>query len=118
MTGDEICERFHIPAKILEEYKSWGLCGAVRMAMEDWQYDDQDLERLGTIMALHDMGFQKEEAEAYMRLLLKGELTRRERMRMLNEKRSQTLAEIHFREKQLEHMDYLRHEMREGNHQT
>lgn len=63
MTGSEVCERFHIPEKILEEYKSWGLSGAVRLAMDNWQYDDMDLERLSLIMALHDMRFQKDEVE-------------------------------------------------------
>lgn len=114
MTESEVCERFHIPEKILEEYKCWGLCGAVRLAMDNWQYDDTDLERLSMIMALHDMGFQKDEVEIYMRLLIKGDITRRERMKMLDAKRSRTLDEIHLKEKQLEHMDYLRHEMRES----
>ncbi len=114
MTGSEVCERFHIPAKILEEYKSWGLCGAVRLAMDNWQYDDTDLERLSMIMALHDIGFQKDEVEVYMRLLIKGDITRRERMQMLDAKRNKTLDEIHLKEKQLEHMDYLRIEMRES----
>ena len=30
----------------------------------------------------------------------------------LNQKRSATLDEIHFRERQLERLDYLRHEIR------
>ena len=34
------------------------------------------------------------------------------RLRMLNQKRSATLDEIHFRERQLERLDYLRHELR------
>ena len=114
MTGEEVCKQYKIPMKILEEYRGWGLCGAVRMAMEDWQYDDRDLERLGLIMALHDMGFSAEEVEAYMRLLLNGPSTQRERLAMLNRRRSQTLDEIHLKEKQLARMDYLRHELRDG----
>ena len=32
-------------------------------------------------------------------------------MAMLNKRRGKTLDEIHFREKQIERMDYLRYEM-------
>ena len=67
MTKSEACERYRIPPEILSEYESWGLCGAVRQVMGDWQYDDQDLERLGMIMTLHDIGFSPEEVESYNR---------------------------------------------------
>lgn len=113
MTGNEVCERYQIPMKILKEYESWGLCSAVRVAMDNWQYDEQDLERLSTIMVLHDIGLSNVEIETYMKLLLIGESTCHERMRMLEKQRSKALDEIHFRERQLERMDYLRHEIRE-----
>ena len=76
--------------------------------------DDKDIERLEMIKALHDMGFQSTEVEVYMRLLIKGDMTRRERLQILNAKRSEMLDEIHLKERQLERMDYLRHEIR-GN---
>ena len=63
-------------------------------------------------MALHDMGFTSLEVETYMKLLLAGDSTKWERMKMLNEKRSQALDEIHLKEWQLERMDYLRNEIR------
>ena len=80
----------------------------------EWQYDDQDIERLSMIMTLHDIGFDKGEVEAYMRLMLEGEKTRQQRIEMLNQKRGRTLDEIHFKEKQIEYMDYLRYEMQNG----
>ena len=116
MTGEEVSRQYHIPVKILQEYAQWGLCGAVRIAMEDWQYDweygDSDLERLGMIMALHDMGFSPEDVETYMKLLIAGDSTKQQRMQMLNVLQSKTLDEIHLRERQLERMDYLRNEIR------
>ena len=57
MTIYEASERYQIPIEVLREYESWGLCGAVKKVMGDWQYDDQDLERLSMIMTLHDIGF-------------------------------------------------------------
>lgn len=108
MTIKEASERYQIPMEILKEYESWELCGAVKKVMGAWQYDDQDLERLSLIMTLHDIGFQKEEVEEYMRLLLEKDNSQQQRMQMLNKRRGVTLDEIHFREKQLERLDYLR----------
>ena len=95
ITGGEVCKQYGIPRKVLEEYRNRGLCGAVKLAMEDWRCDDRDLERLGTIMALHNMGFFTEEVETYMRLLLRGAVTEGERLAMLNKRWGQTLDEIH-----------------------
>ena len=112
MTIHEASQRYKIPIEVLREYESWGLCGAVKKVMGAWQYDDTDLERLSTIMTLHDIGFTTEEVETYMRLLLEQKDSDMARLRMLNQKRSTTLDEIHFRERQLERLDYLRHELR------
>ena len=114
MTIQEASECYQIPMHILREYESWGLCGAVKKVMGDWQYDDTDLERLSTIMTLHDIGFTTAEVEVYMRLLLEGEPSGAQRLRMLEEKRSAALDEIHFRERQLQRLDYLRHEIRKA----
>lgn len=114
MTKAEASARYQIPAEVLDEYERWGLCGEVKKVMGAWQYDDMDIERLSMIMTLHDIGFSNEDVEAYMRLMLAGDGTQKERLSMLNAKRSSTLDDIHLREKQLEHLDYLRFKMRGG----
>lgn len=111
MTMKEVSEHYNIPITLLKEYESWGLCGAGKKAVGAWQYDEQDLERLSMIMTLHGVGFDSSEVEAYMRLVLAGEDTRPKRIAMLNKKRGKTLEEIHFKEKQISSMDYLRYEM-------
>ena len=118
MTIQEASERYQIPMHILREYESWGLCGAVKKVMGQWQYDDTDLERLSTIMTLHDIGFTTDEVEVYMRLLLEGEPSCAQRLHMLEEKRSAALDEIHFKEHQLQRLDYLRHEIRRSHRRT
>ena len=75
------------------------------------QYDGEDLERLSTVMTLHDIGFTAEESETYMRLLLEQPDSEVKRLRMLEEKRRETLDAIHFQERQLQRLDYLRHEI-------
>ena len=112
MKSEEFSERYQIPMQILKEYESWQLCGAVRLVTDEWRYDNQDLERLSMIMALHDIGFSSEQVEIYMRMLLIGDSTKQSRLRMLGEIRSKALDEIHLREQQLIRMDYLRHELR------
>lgn len=111
MTKDGASQRYRIPPHILDEYESWGLCGALKKVMGAWQYDDEDLERLSTIMTLHDIGFTADEVETYMRLLLEQPDSDRQRLRMMEEKRNETLDEIHFHERQLQRLDYLRHEI-------
>ena len=111
MTQQEASEQYNIPVSILQEYESWGLCGAVKKVMGVWQYDDEDLERLSTIMTLHDIGFTAEEVETYMRLLLEQPDSEAKRLQMMEEKRNETLDEIHFHERQLQRLDYLRHEI-------
>lgn len=114
MTIHEASERYNIPIEVLKEYEAWGLCDTVKKVMGVWQYDDQDLERLSMIMTLHDIGFSNEEVETYIRLLLEGGSTEKERMGMLDRLRNHALDEIHFKERQLERMDYLRHKIRSG----
>ena len=111
VTIHEASARYNIPLEILKEYESWGLCGEVKKVMGVWQYNDQDLQRLGMIMTLHEIGFSNEEVEAYMRLFLKGDSTEKERLEMLKKKRGKVLDEIHFKEKQLDCMDYLRYKI-------
>ena len=112
VTKQEASERYQIPMHILSDYESWGLCGTVKEVMGAWQYDDTDLERLSFIMTLHDLGFTTPEIEIYMRLLLEQPNTERQRLKMLEEKRSAALDEIHFKERQLQRLDYLRYEIR------
>ena len=118
MTSQEASRLYQIPMEILLEYERWGLCGAVKKVMGAWQYDDTDLERLSTIMTLHDIGFTPEEVERYIRLLLEGTSSDVLRLRMLEQKRSAALDEIHFKERQLQRLDYLRHEIWQSQHKT
>ena len=37
MTMQEASKRYMIPIEILEEYESWGLCGAVKKVIGAWQ---------------------------------------------------------------------------------
>ena len=115
MTVQEASERYNIPIKILNEYESWGLCDEVKKVMGVWQYDDQDIQRLSMIMTLHDVGFDNSEVEAYMRLLLEGNSTEKERLDMLNKKRGATLDELHFKQKQLDRVDYLRYKIQKAH---
>lgn len=118
MTIHEASEKYNIPIKILQEYESMGLCVEVKKVMGSWHYDDSDIERLSTIMTLHDVGFDNDEIAKYMRLLIKGESAEQERLEMLNAKRYGTLDEIHFKERQLDRLDYLRFEIQKKSQRS
>ena len=118
MTINEASERYHIPLEILQEYERWGLCGAVKKVMGAWQYDDTDLERLSMIVTLHDIWFENAETEAYMKLLLEPKNNSDQCLKMLEEKRRALLDDIHFREKQISTLDYLRYQIRSGEENT
>lgn len=112
MNKQEVSQKYRIPVEILDEYESWGLCNVVKYVMGEWQYDDQDLDRLSTIMALHDIGFSNDEIEKYMRLLLESNNSKEQIITLLNEKRNKKLKQIHLQEKQLERIDYLKFKMK------
>lgn len=111
MTKEEASKHFNIPEEILDEYHEMGLCDEVKKVMGTWQYDDTDVERLGLIMTLHDVGFTHEEVAQFMQLEAQGEITKPQRQKLLDSKRRESLDEIHFKEKQLDRLDYLRHKM-------
>lgn len=113
MTIDEVCRQYCIPRNILEEYERLGLCSSVKCVMGQWQYDDTDIERLSLIMTLHDVGFTNEDVEQYMKLLLSGRDTRNERMKILDRLRQMAVDEIHFNQKKLDWLDYLRYQIRQ-----
>lgn len=112
MTIEEASEHYSIPLDILKEYESWGLCSNMKKVIGAWEYDDQDIEWLSMIMTLHDIGFKSNEIEEYMHLLLKREITKKQRLLMLNQKRSETLNEVHMKEAQISQLDYLRSKVR------
>ena len=93
MTIEEVSRCCGIPLKVLQEY------------------DNADPERLSVLITLHQIGFESAEIEAYMKLLEK-EDSDGQRLRILDRKRRGLLDEIHFREKQLSHLDYLRYSIR------
>ena len=95
MTIDEVSRCCGIPLKVLQEY------------------DNTDPERLSVLITLHQIGFESAEIEAYMKLLEK-EDSDGQRLRILERKRRRLLDEIHFQEKQLSQLDYLRYSIRKN----
>ena len=77
------------------------------------QEEKEDMAKQSMIMTLQEIKFSGEEIEIYMQLLEK-EGSAAERLHILNKKRAVTLDQIHFYEKRLEWMDYLRHQIRCG----
>jgi len=110
MTIYEVSKKYCIPIELLKEYESWKLYKTKKKEIGKWQYDEQDIEKLSMIMTLYDAGFCNQEIKQYMLLSLHTD-TKEKRISMLNQKRSNTLEEIHKREKQIEYLDYIKYEI-------
>ena len=65
-------------------------------------------------MVLHDIGFESADIEKYLQYMISGKKSNPELIKLFNQKRNKTLDEIHFYEKRLERLDYLRHEIRKN----
>ena len=65
----------------------------------------------------HDVGFTNDEVENYMRLLLEGDNTEQERLEIIRRHRDSTLDEIHFKQAQLDRLDYLRYKIQKAGQQ-
>lgn len=94
---------YNIPAELLQCYENTGLCDCAG------ELCDCDLDRLSLLATLRDLGFSDAEAEEYLHAALAGD--RCGQLDMLNAKRGALLEELHVREKQLDRLDYLRHEI-------
>lgn len=114
MTIEEASKAYGIPMRVLKEYERWGLCGKATQFISAWHDDKTDIERLGLILTLYDAGFSGDEIERYMRLLVFNADSVQERISMLLDKRDSILDEIHFKQKQLDRLDYLRFELEKG----
>ena len=62
MTVQEASEKYNISIHIFQKYESWELW-ARQKRTDSWHYKESDIERLSTIMTLHDIGFTHEAAE-------------------------------------------------------
>lgn len=113
MTINEVSEKYCIPIELLKEYEEMELCGTVKRVMGVWQYDDSDLELLSLMMTLYDIGFTKKEVDEYIRISIENGNDDR-KLRMLNKKRADVLDEVHFHEKKIENLDYLRFKIRKN----
>lgn len=109
MTIEEVKEIYQIPDSILKLYDDCEMRD--KKEIQGKQYDNTDIQQLGIILTLQDIGLESQEIKQYMNLLMQGNHTMQERVRMINQRRSDVLKEIHIREKQIERMDYLRYTM-------
>lgn len=107
MTEEEITKLFCIPKCVIKKFKNTGL-----LKSEKCGYTDEDIQNLGTYMTLLDIGFSQEESNEYMLLLLSADDTKEKMLNMLSKKRESLLLQIHLKEKQIDKIDYLKHNLK------
>lgn len=115
MKAEELCHSFNIPEKIIKEYQTMGLCHCVQEGLSAKQYDAVDLSRLSIMVTLYNLDFTSTEIQQYMNYVVNQNVSHHDLLNMLNEKRNQTLNDIHDYEKRLNCLDYLRHQIKKGD---
>ena len=81
--------------------------------MGAWQYDDEDIHRLSTIMTLHDVGFSMKKWRSTCGCCWKGKIRNRNGWR-LSVGTATAMDEIHFKQTQLDRLDYLRYKIQKA----
>ncbi|WP_125587801.1 MerR family transcriptional regulator [Companilactobacillus jidongensis] len=109
MNKQEVSQKYNIPVDLLLEYEKWQLCDSVKLVIGEWQYGDEDIDRLSMIMTLHDIGFDNRTIKKYMIALLKEDKSAKTMLlAIIQKQRNDKLKSIHVLEEQLEKLDNLR----------
>lgn len=103
MNKDEATKHFNIPQNVIDEYEKLN----TTFVEEHLDYTDKDVENLGTMMTLYDVGFSNEEVAHIMEIMIAEDKSKMNCKKMLDEKRCQCLDEIHNKENQINSIDYL-----------
>lgn len=106
MKKRKAAEAFNVPDCLMESYEKCRCCQCTGQS----EYSQEDIEHLSLMMSLQEIGFSEEEILTYINLSENG--GSREQVTMLDRKRKELLKDIHLREKQLDCLDYLRHQLK------
>ena len=111
MNIKEVSEKFNINLVELENYENIGLFDDIKKVNGIGEYEDRDIEKLSKIVTLKKVGLELEEILRYMKLVEQGDLSKDERVRILNRKRQLILEDIHNKQKSIDCLDWLIYEM-------
>lgn len=112
MKRNVISEIYQIPLDYMKKYESWVYRVSGKCAIELFEYNEIDIERLLMMKSLYDIGYSTCSVEKYMRLFIGGECFKTECMKLLNIQRKKILNKIHSREQQIMKIDCLRNDIR------
>ena len=111
MTIAEASRNYQIPAEILREYEEISHRWPRLALAEECECTEQDLKALDLLILLHTSGFNEQETRDYFASADDPGTQSHRQLGMLERKRTAVLKEIHQKEEQLNHLDYLRYEI-------
>lgn len=111
LTIAEASRNYQIPAEILREYEEISHRWSHLEAPEKCECTEQDLKALDLLALLHISGFSEQETRDYFVGDDDPGTQSHKQLGMLERKRTAVLKEIHQKEEQLNHLDYLRYEL-------
>lgn len=103
----EVSDKFNISITTLRYYEKIGLFDGVKRINGVREYEDKDIRHLSMIITLKNAGLSNDSILKYMELLKQGHISDGERSHILKQQRQKLLDEIHFKQKNLDSLDYL-----------
>ena len=108
----EVSNKFNISMTTLRYYEKIGLFDDVKRVNGVREYEDNDIRYLSRIITLKNTGLSNDSILKYMELSKQGDISNRERIYILKQQRQKLLDEIHYRQKNLDCLDYIIYELK------
>lgn len=103
----EVSECFNISSATLRYYEKMGLFEDVIRVNGIREYEERDIERLSLIITLKSAGLKIETMAKFIELEKSGEVTKKQKIKMLKNERQKLLDDIHDQQNKLYVLDCL-----------
>ena len=109
MTIEQASDYFGVPIEKLQTYENQGLFDCNRQLDGTIDYSEELMEYVGIINILTDAGAEADALRGFMRQLMESTITKEEKLRYLRSQRQKLLESIHIKQKSLDQLDFIIH---------
>ena len=109
MTIEQASEHFGVPLEKLQTYENQGLFDCNRQPDGSIDYTEDLMDYIAIINILTNAGAEADALRDFMRQLMESTITKEEKLRYLRSQRQKLLESIHLKQKSLDQLDYIIH---------